>query len=282
MSLRSIIGLLFAGIIGVITLGVIGGSFYTVDEGEKAVILRNGAVTGIATPGFHWKAPFLDSAVDISLRDETITFDEVKAYTKDSQTATVHRISITYRAKPGNDDVLAIYSRYGSVKNAVSQMVTRRVSESLETVFGQFTADTAIKEREKLGQEFSKRIRNIDGPVEILSAQIENFSLPDSYERNIDAKMKAEVAEKQAEIDNRTAVANANAAATVKRTEADASAHAVRVQGEAEAAALRAKNDAIKESPNLIELTKAQQWDGKLPTTFVPGSAVPFLNLPSN
>lgn len=94
--------------------------------------------------------------------------------------------------------------------------------------------------------------------------------------------MKAEVAEAQAAVNNRTQIANANAAATVRRAEADAAAHAVRVQGEAEAAALRAKNDAIKESPNLIELTKAQQWDGKLPTTFVPGSAVPFLNLPSN
>lgn len=131
MGLRSIIGLLFAGIIGVITLGVIGGSFYTVDEGEKAVILRNGAVTGIATPGFHWKAPFVDSTHDVSLRDDTIVFDDTEAYTKDKQTATVHRISITYRAKSDNESVLAIYSRYGSVKNAVSQMVTRRVSESL-------------------------------------------------------------------------------------------------------------------------------------------------------
>lgn len=286
MSPSRIISLVVAGVIAVIGLSVVGGSFYTVDEGEKSVILRNGAVTGVADAGFHWKAPFVDDTKDVSLRDGMIAFDNIKAYTADGQTATIHRVSISYRQKPSNADVIQTYSRYGTVENAIAQMVTRRVGESLETVFGQFNADNAIKRRADLGIEFAKRIRNIDGPVEILAAQIENFSLPDTYEANIEAKMTQEVEvkkleekEKQAAVSNRIAVANAQAAADAQIKKATAEAEATRIQGQAVADAIRAKNEAIKESPNLVELTKAEKWNGQLPSTFVPGSAVPFLNI---
>lgn len=286
MNPARIFSLAVAGIFALVVLSVVGGSFYTVDEGEKSVILRNGAVTGIADAGFHWKAPFIDDTKDVSLRDGMIAFDEIKAYTRDGQTATVHRVSISYRAKPSNESVQEIYTRYGTVEQAVSQMVTRRVGETLETVFGQFTADTAIQKRAELGAEFTKRIRNIDGPVEILSAQIENFSLPDSYEQNIEAKMTQEVEVKkleqkalQAEVNARIAKTNADAAAAVRVAQATAEATSIREVGQAEADAIRAKNEAIKESPNLVELTKAERWNGQLPTTFVPGAAVPFLNI---
>lgn len=265
---------------------IIGGSFYTVDEGEKAVVLRNGAVAGVSSPGFHWKAPFIDEAKTVSLRDGMLTFDEIQVYTADGQTATVHKVSISYRPKSSDTDVLQVYSRYGNVEQAVSQMVTRRVSETLEVVFGQFTADTAIKKRAELGLAFSKQIKNIEGPVEIIAAQIENFSLPDSYEANIEAKMSQEVEVlklqqklEQAKVNADISETNANAEALKRTIEAQAEADATRLAGEAVADAIRAKNEAIKESPNLVELTKAERWDGKLPTHFVPGTAVPFLNI---
>lgn len=275
-----------AVLVGFIVLGAAGGSFYTVDEGEKAVITRNGAIVDVAGPGFHTKTPFVDDANTVSLRDGMISFDEIQVYTQDGQTATVHKVSISYRAKPGNDSVKEIYSRYGTVENAVAQMVTRRVGESLETVFGQFNADNAIRKRADLGLAFSARIKEINGPVEILAAQIENFSLPASYEANIEAKMTQEVEvkkleeqEKQNAVTNRIKVATAEADAAAQLAAANAAAEATRIQGQAVADAIRAKNDAIKESPNLVELTKAERWDGKLPATFVPGSAVPFLNI---
>ncbi|OWZ90418.1 hypothetical protein B9J07_27925 [Sinorhizobium sp. LM21] len=275
-----------AAIVGLLALSVAGGSFYTVDEGEKSVITRNGAVVGVAEAGFHWKMPFMDTTHPVSLRDGMIPFENIEAYTSDGQTATVHAISISYRVKPTNEDVTEVYTRYGSPENAVSQMVSRRVGESLETVFGQFNADNAIKRRADLGIEFAKRIKNVDGPVEILAAQIENFSLPKSYEDNIEAKMTQEVEvkkleekEKQATVSNRIAVANAEAAAAAQLKQANAVAEATRIQGKAVADAIREKNEAIKESPNLVELVKAERWDGKLPQTFVPGSSVPFLNI---
>lgn len=42
-------------------------------------------------------------------------------------------------------------------------------------------------------------------------------------------------------------------------------------------AALRAKGEALWDNPALVQLRATELWDGKLPTTFVPGSAVPFV-----
>ena len=118
-----------AVVVAFLALGIVGGSFYTVDEGEKAVITRNGAVVGVAEPGFHTKTPFIDDTTSVSLRDGMLSYEDIKAYTRDGQTATVHRISISYRAKADNDSVIQVYSRYGTVENAVAQMVTRRVGD---------------------------------------------------------------------------------------------------------------------------------------------------------
>ena len=75
------------------------------------------------------------------------------------------------------------------------------------------------------------------------------------------------------------AVTQAKARADSSVAEAKARAEATRLAGEAEAAAIRARAAALADNPNLIELTKAERWDGVLPTTMVPGTAAPFINL---
>jgi hypothetical protein len=43
--------------------------------------------------------------------------------------------------------------------------------------------------------------------------------------------------------------------------------------------AIKAKGDALAANPNLVALIQAERWNGVLPTTLVPGSTVPFLNV---
>lgn len=253
------------------------GSFYKVNEGERAVHTRNGVVVGVSEPGLHFKLPLIDGAVDFSVRDQVAHYPGMQAYTRDQQTATVTNISINYRINPA--DVETIYRRYGSVDNMVNQLVTRRVGETLEQVFGQYNAERAVQDRAKLGIDFSTAIKQVNGPMEITSVQVENFSFPDEYERNINDRMAAEVDATKAEQTARKTVTEAKAAADAQIATATADAEAVRMAGEAEAAAIRAKGEALRENPALIELIAAQQWDGVLPTTMVPGGATPFVNV---
>src|ERR1700687_1590675 len=73
------------------------------------------------------------------------------------------------------------------------------------------------------------------------------------------------------------AEAQANADAT--RLNGEARASNIKITGEAEAAAIEARAKALGTNPNLVTLVQAEKWNGVLPTTMVPGSAVPFVSL---
>ena len=63
--------------------------------------------------------------------------------------------------------------------------------------------------------------------------------------------------------------------ATLLKAEADAKA--IQLRGEAEAAAIRAQAEALKQNTGLVELRKAEKWNGALPQQMLSG-IVPFMN----
>ena len=69
----------------------------------------------------------------------------------------------------------------------------------------------------------------------------------------------------------------AKGAADARLLQAQAEAKAIGLQGEAQATAIRAQADALKSNPTLIDLRKAERWDGKLPAAIYAGAPIPFL-----
>lgn len=282
-------------LIGLVVLTTLLGSWYTIDEGERGVLLRNGAVIGVATPGLGFKLPWIDSVVRISVQDRKVTYPDVQSYSRDQQPASM-QVSVNYRMLP--DQVTEIYQRFGSEEALVSRLIDPRVNEELKTIFGQFNAEAAIRDRGRLNLEVMEAIaKAVAGPVAIDGVQIENIDFSDAYEQSVEQRMLAEVevaklrqnAERekvQAQITVTQAGANADAVraaaaanADAVRAAAGAEAEAIRLRGDAEASAIRARGDALRENPSLIGLVQAERWDGKLPSTMLPGSAVPFLNV---
>ena len=280
------IGLVLGGFVILFVVSLLGGSFYTVDEGERAVVVSQGKIASIAGPGFHWKKPFLDDAHVISVRTQAVEFPEEPVYTADRQTATV-TFSVNYAAVPADTEVTTLYREFQTLEGFESRALKRQVREQIKNVFGTFTADTAIRERGRLNNEVAKAIANLGaGLAKIEGVNIENINFSDAVEAAAEQRAQQEmlvntkeqqrlVAEKEAAI----AVTQAQAQADSELAVAKAKAEAVRLNGEAEAAAIKAKSDALAQSPNLVELTKAERWNGALPQTFVPGSATPFLSI---
>ena len=62
--------------------------------------------------------------------------------------------------------------------------------------------------------------------------------------------------------------------------QATAAAERVRLAGNAEAAAIDARGQALQNNPQLVGLVAAEKWNGVLPTTMLPGSAVPWIQVP--
>jgi regulator of protease activity HflC (stomatin/prohibitin superfamily) len=262
---------------------VLSGS-YTINDRERGVILRNGKVVGVADAGWHIKAPFIDSVVEIPVTNEAMRFDKLPAYSRDSQTAAV-RVSVSYHIPPS--DVAEVYTKYGSVQGIESKLIARQVPTQVENVFGQYAAADAVKKRAQFGMDVAKAIReSVVGPLIIDSVQVENIDFDDKYEDNIAKMMEKEVAIATQKNDtelkkavNEATVNQAQAEADSQVAKATANAKAIRMTGDAEAYAIEVKAKALAQNQNLVELTKAENWDGKLPTTMVPGSTVPFLNL---
>lgn len=278
--IKNIIG----SVIGVFALFVVLGSWYTIDQGERGVILRYGAVIGDATPGLGFKIPIIDDVEYISVQSHARVWDNVVAYSRDQQSANVV-LSISYRIPP--DRVTEVYSNYGNVDNLISRLLERRMYEISKTVFGQYNAVTAIQERGKLNSDIAHAIQEaVKGPIIIESVQVENIDFSDIYEKSIEERMLAEVevqklrqnAERE-KVQAQIVVTQAKAQADSVRERAIAEAEAIRLKGEAEADAIKARAAALSDNPSLVELTKAERWNGTLPTTMVPGGSVPMIGM---
>lgn len=63
------------GVASLFLLSVLLGSFYTIDQGDRGVVLCNGAVCDEVGPGLHWKVPMVQSVQEISLRSQQIAWD---------------------------------------------------------------------------------------------------------------------------------------------------------------------------------------------------------------
>lgn len=279
-----IVASIIAGVVGLVFLATIGGSFYTIDQGERGVLLRNGAISGVAEPGLGLKVPWIDSVREFSVQSRVRLYENMATYSRDQQTATL-QVSVNYRMPA--DQVSLIYSDYGSEDALMTRLLDRRVYEETKTVFGQFNAITAIQERGRLNQEVADAIQKaVIGPIIIDGVQIENIDFSDAYEASIEARMLAEVEVQKVrqnadreKISAEIAVTQAKGRADSVRAEAEAAADAIRLRGLAEAEAIDARGQALRDNPALISLVQAEKWDGVLPTTMPPNGTVPFLNL---
>ena len=284
-KMNSTVRLIGAAFVVVVIVAAAFDGFYTIDQGELGVQLRNGAVTGVAEPGFHMQVPLIDSVKEISIRTEKLDYDDVQSYSKDIQAADIN-VVVTFRADPSR--VADIYSEYGSVHAMADRIVTPAIYGETKIVFGTFVASAAIAERARLVAEIEAAVRRkVEGtPLILENVQIANIDFSKAFEQSVEERMLAEVEvtklkqnlerEKvEADIVRTQAAAQADRV----RAEAQANADAIRLTGEAEAAAITARGAALRDNPALIELVQAERWNGVLPTTMLPAGTVPFIDV---
>jgi regulator of protease activity HflC (stomatin/prohibitin superfamily) len=287
---RGIIGAIVALVVAVI---IAAGSWYTVDQTERGVLLRYGAVVGTAQPGLGFKVPLMDTVEKVSVKTTTFTWDKMNSYSYDQQPADL-KISVTLRASP--DKVADLYAKFGRLDTAVNQVVNPVVNQQVKVVFGRYTAVKAIQERGALNSAIKDAITETlkyDPMIIIESVQLENIEFSANYLHSIEQRMLAEVevqklqqnaerekVQAQITVTQANAVrAEAQANADATRLNGEARASNIKITGEAEAAAIEARAKALGTNPNLVTLVQAERWNGVLPTTMVPGSAVPFVSV---
>lgn len=270
----------YALMAGVAMLGIYGvfASYYTVGAGERAVVLTWGAVSDVSGPGLHFKIPFIQAIRRVNVQTNSFEWSPsrpMESYSKDQQPAKLS-IKVTYHIMPDVESITKLYSQYRDEDNFKQSVLFPRTFEGVKTVFGQFNAVTAIQERARLNAEVEAAVRTLaKGPVVIEGVQIQDISFSDSYEKAVEARMEAQV-----EVDRIAMnLERERKQAEIKIVQAHAEKERLVSIGSGQAEAINARGKALRDNPELVALTAAEKWDGKLPTTMVPGSAVPFINV---
>jgi regulator of protease activity HflC (stomatin/prohibitin superfamily) len=270
-SSKSVFRLGASMLVGIVVAYIAFASWYTVDQGERAVVLRVGAIVSEEGPGLHFKVPWIDSVRMITVQNQNKRYSALEAYSRDQQPANL-TVSVTYMAS----DPSMVYEQYGDLDGAVFRLIDPRVTSGVKTIFGQYDAVRAIQERAGLNIDIANAVTTaITGPIQIISVQVENIDFSEAYEQSVEQRMLAQVEIQRREQNLRTTEVEAQ----IARTRAEGEANAIRLRGEAEGDAIRARADALRANADLVQLQAVEKWDGKLPTTMVPSTALPFIDL---
>jgi regulator of protease activity HflC (stomatin/prohibitin superfamily) len=202
--------------------------------------------------------------------EEQLTFQ-----TADGMTASAD-VGISYSIDPTR--VTDIYQKYRRgveeitdtfLRNMVSDALVKEASnKSIEYVYGAGKADLIAAVQESV----SAQVSQIGIKVEKIY-WIGEIRLPPKVVESINAKNEATQKAQQ----RQNEVAQAKAEADKKIEEARGQAESLLKVAEAQANANKLISESL--SPELMQYKALEVWDGKLPTTMIPGQATPFVNV---
>lgn len=207
-----------------------------------------------------------------SPNDESISFQTIEGLVVNSD------IGITYNIKP--DKVPVVFQKYRrGVEEITDTYLRNMVRDSLvevsstlpiEAVYGKGKSDLMD------AVEKSVRAQVSEFGIEVEKIYwINELRLPENVITSINTKIQATQLAQQRE--NEVQTAKAEAQKEIEKARGDAEARILNARAEAES--IRIKGDALEKNPVLVSLTLAEKWNGILPTTMVPGSTVPFINV---
>jgi len=253
-----------------------------VPTGYTGIVTTFGKVHDeVLDAGIKFHAPW-DNVIKMDNREQKVSFS-LQAFSSDIQ-----EVSIAGSVNLNINKTVAmdLYKNVGT--DYLNIIAMPRILEDVKTVFSQYTAENLIAERNTL----SIKIANLLSEdlkkqgLNIISVAIEDVDFSDAYTNSVEAKQVAtqEKQRAQTQQEQQTMEATqkaerdriaAQAAADVAKIEADAKAYAIQVEAEAKAEANKKMNQSL--TPELIEYTKINTWNGQLPT--ITGGATPIINL---
>jgi regulator of protease activity HflC (stomatin/prohibitin superfamily) len=153
LSVGSIVEIVVGIVFLVIVLGVVGGSFFTVEQASAAIVQRFGQFSRVATAGLNLKTPFIESVAHVvSLKVQQ--FDtNVEAKTKDG-TFVAMPISIQYKILPAR-----VKEAYYNIANPVSQITSLVYNVVLGHV-PSLSLDEVYAQQSSIGSDITKSVND--------------------------------------------------------------------------------------------------------------------------
>lgn len=253
-------GLLALILVGVVVL-VGANTFYIVNEYERAVVLRFGAlVNPDVEPGMHVKIPFADKVRIFDGRILTSDASAESYYTVENK-----RLIVDSYAKWRIKDVEMYYKATGGEEVVADNRLASRIADGLRNQVGRRTLHEVVAgERDKLMEDLTRDMNKTAMEVlgvEVIDIRVKRIDLPEDVSESVFDRMAADrekeareyraIGREQAEVIR----ADADRQQTVLLANAYRDAELLRGDGDARAAAIFA--DAFNQNPEFFAFVRS-------------------------
>ena len=117
-------------ILAIVSVIYIGYGFYTVDEKERAVVLRFGAYHVTNGSGLHWAPPLIDTPIKVDISSIERTSVDATMLTKDENIVIV-RLGVQYRIESPEDYLFNVTSPEDTITEAAESALRQVVGNSV-------------------------------------------------------------------------------------------------------------------------------------------------------
>lgn len=230
-------------------------TFFTIREGEGALVLRLGKIVNTGTtdsvlmlkPGLHVKIPFVDHVRFFDMRMQELTTPAAHPLTVVTKEQTY--LQVAYFAKWRISNLSKFYTSTGGSVSWAETLLEQRINDLVRAEYGRRTSSQAISvDRAQMMSVIREQANTIgkDQGISVFDVRIQQITLPKDVMDSVFKRMaterkqfaeakRAEGIEKSEEIK-----ALADQKVTVIRAEALKQAASVRAQGESQAAQIYA------------------------------------------
>jgi regulator of protease activity HflC (stomatin/prohibitin superfamily) len=225
-------------------------------------VTRNGAVSRVLEPGLHAKWPVIESVIDFNVQ---VQKEQTDADAASADLQTVHAtVAVNYSIDPLK--VAQISSNIGTEYK--SKVIDPAIQESVKAATAKYTAEELITKRPEVTEEVKSDLSAALKPYDITvsGVSIITFAFSGSFNQAIEAKVTAE----------QNALAAKN---KLEQSKYEADQRVAQAEGEAKAIQIQAQAINSQGGADYVQLKAIEKWNGVLPSQFIPGQTVPFLNL---
>lgn len=253
------------------------GSWYTIDAGDRGIILTFGKPSAaISQPGFHFKLPIIQQLLRYSIRTQTISFDNKEATGDNSEFSSLSAASkdlqetntaVVCNFHINEQDVITIYKQFGDSKTYNVNIIEPIIRDTIKSTSALYTAEELVTKRPEVAKAAADLLRDrLAAKNAVLdNLNIVNFEFSPEYTKAIESKaVQAQTLEKS-RIELETAKVQANT--RIAQAEGEAKAISIQVQ------AINQQGGA-----NYVNLQAIARWNGQLPYVN-GGSSMPFIDM---
>jgi modulator of FtsH protease HflC len=252
--------------LGILALFIIFGCLYTVQEGQRALVLHVGEIVinpdgkpRVERPGLHFTFPLINRVQYFDIRLNTKDVKSSRIFTKEQE-----YVLVDYYVKWRIEDIALYYKRTSGYSDRAESLLEQKINNSLRAAFGQITTQEVIAGKRGnvmavLKEEANRNAKELG--ITVIDVRIKRIDFPKEVTETVFSEMRTKRKE-DATKHRSKGISDANGIraqtdknVVVKLAQARKQAAEIRAQGQAEAAKIY--NDAFSQDKQFYALLRS-------------------------